>query len=779
MGRIKIPSGAAFRAESKPGYGRYAETYKGKNYQVSMDDIMQGFNFAETLYTSPLVRDLAGGIYKAGEEVASWFDDDGDPVKEAAKRRAMAKNPAITKSLIAKALEQEEAKRSETEGAQRGFGAISRGTIADLPGGDYAQAGYPPFDQPPSTGAPAEIPATSPTGAGIPPAGLITPPQAAAPPAAAQFPLGPEGLPEEVETFVTPENIKERIQEIRAQSDKLNEVAAALKSPQMQKSPKMMQHWTARLKEGGANVLEATRKLAAEIDQLIRTQDPAVDWILEHPSYLKFIKNFGAVAEGPEELLFREVVRKGTIDRTPQETGFRQIGQPMAGVGVSPGAEEVVTEETVTEELPLKPTVPTRTDPVTFQEQRGQAARGYELAQQAIPLGLEFEAIIRKQLAAEPRFQTLDAAAQERVIQQLGIMARSAAPSRPAAPPTAAAPSGFSFKPGTSMGQAHAIVAALARSGGTGQDFARLISEGLDNVTGVYSGGWGRWLASGRKGGYFANPDNFTIGLYQTFEKARASGPKAEKAALASAMQKEQYRQIMGGRPPAGSKAGYNIQLQEERLKAAQRKNLEAKLLGPTRMAKEITALANAQIATSQKLKGLITYATKTPTNANKTATKKALTAYEKALRTDSGKLSNNVNTYNKQLAGRITTADSKARGLEENPKAVLNLTQEEQAQLYGDNRSRYHADVEKTKAAIGRRAEVIAELKYKASALKNRHYNLGGLVTNINGIKQQIREGLRLPVRTSEERTAKEKQLTDLGARLSAAENQLKDIMD
>ena len=825
-----------FRAESKPGYGRYKEQVAGKNYQISMDDIASGFKFAETLYTSPLVRDTLGGI-------GSLFDyekDEKDIIKDAAKARTGPPpgREQLAKSILATALEEQRLAQQEAQDEQ----GMTQGAQVQPMGMTSAVAPMStdvgaPMIQPTPTGPPLEIPATSPTGMGAPPAGIITP-----------APAVPPHQLTELEP-ISIEEIQRRFKYIEGQRDRLYNSNVVLNDPG---TPIEVQDQMREIiQQGQVSAKSDIQNMAADIVEIV--QNPS------HPLHAEMRNQMLEISRAPaghQPQSAEETVYLLALEMLRADQSYMQpVGQQIAGVGIGvPGATQpapVTAPQPLPNDIdqligmlreagaptkvigniqwhklnsknipagiqkaqallaqmgaapapaPAATGLPMSGDPMvsaeqlelgppaaplpiqyqgttpTREDQQRLAHQGAQRVEGAVAEATQQEIYIRKQLeqqfASYPKWNQLTQDRQEAAIQSaMDILGQGA----PAAPPVEPITSRFRIPRGANIGQAQAIVAGLARSGGSEEDFIKVINEGLGNISGVYTGGWGRWLSGGRPGGYFTNPDKVAALLYQTYESAKTSGPKAEKAALQNVILQHKAAEALGGRGTAKAKRE-NIQ---ERTRSAAARRLERDALRPYKIAKAIADLGKVEASTAKTMKGLISWTKKpgkTPSAVSLNA--KDLTAYRGELKADIKSLQKFTQTYGKQTKTKIQTAKAKATALEANPSTPYVLNSDEVAQLYGTNTGAYQNDQIKAKDKAAGRKILVAELRQKISALESQQYQVNQLGADINAIKHDITDTIKLPVKTQDERAAKLSELSDLQEALRDKEDRLNDLV-
>lgn len=780
MGRIIIPSGKAFNAESKPGYGKYKDMRKGENFQVSMEDIASGFQFAESLYTSPLLRDVAGGAV-ALFDPDTYKGKDDPKLAQAAVKRAEAKRPSLSEAITEQLRKRNAAAGIDTEAPTA-----------------------------PAAAAPAPAPA-APT--------VTVPAPAAEDPSTLKDYFGEETGPPGYAT------LKLQLDNIEGQRDKLDTATALYRDPQGHKiPPETLPKIAEIIREGQASIKQDMEAMATEITEIINDpQHPQRDAIVQDEAFIRMLQNPDVQPRSAKEAVYKlvagglltntsegqpdpnhraaapgpspdapgppsptpEPALPNDIDQliqmlrstgaTPKEIGViqwhKRTGKIPAGIQK---AKELLAQYSAAPVAPAAAPTPAVREPaplVTPDSRMQLGGEALRTGQEAIPKAREFAMQVSKMLTA----RGVPSEQHESVIRSLQEIGYGAASK---AAPAKLDVSRYRIPRGSSIGAAQAIVAGLARAGGTEQDLITIINEDIGNITGVYGGAWGEWLAGARKtksgvGGYFTSPHVTANKLYGTWEAVKTGGPKARKAALGAALQEERYRQMMGGAPSKGSKEAAALRLKQQRLIALERKNYENEFTVETRLAQKELNLANSQAQLANKLKGVVSYVSKSPPTRGKTPTSKVIKAYEAALDKDSKSLNTFTRSYNKILSDKILTINAKVQALKDQPDYNLeDLNSDEIIHLYGTNTAAYGRDKSRAKDKGANRSAVIAELENKSGALSNKHFNLIHVVKEVETVRQNIREVLKVPYQTKDERTEKLATLNNLGEKLIKAEN-------
>jgi hypothetical protein len=321
------------------------------------------------------------------------------------------------------------------------------------------------------------------------------------------------------------------------------------------------------------------------------------------------------------------------------------------------------------------------------------------------------------------------------------------------------------------LGQAQAMAAQLALSGGSQADLAEMLKD-VTNITGVSSvgGGLGRWVAGGRAGGYFMDP-----GLAaQEVKKAYDTAIKARQAGRSKELM-DAYRlsRIY--------KTGADVQRQTTAEQRAERESKAAETRAQAKEARteqkfipELLNLwnknANAQLKTYQQVRKLFRTGGKKPT----------LTAADEALlskyQSQTNAAANSFNNFarNKQeqsanQANALGDAVVKAEGGQFDPTA---LTKEEIAQIYGGDTAAYKRD---KKAYLDKNNDqIVAALQERQAKAAERAAKMAEVTTEMATITAAIRqESLNLKGKP-EARAKAQKALEKLNKELVKLQKQL-----
>ena len=523
MGRIKSPAGSIFRREAKPGYMIGAKAVQGKNWNLGLDDAVKMIGAAEQLYTSPLVRDVVGGVGEIGAGIAGLFDTDDE--------EEVSVEEAAAASL--KAAQEKHAKVRKEEAA--------------------TMAMQPPV-APPTYISPGKLKADIPSDV-IP---ELTEPELLR--QREVLKTRPPTPPVQTSQYIYSDDLLDR-----------------------QEVPAGELIWTITDKTGKDKKVSGSREeLEDQVDQW-RTA------FLSHRKVLNnkenYIKIFGeeegaSMIKRAEYLIpiledkwfsgtaILEKDTAGTGEEPPLvPTGYKQ--ELATPAGIQPGALEGVDPR-----LSVPPAPPVREPIVAPAPSAEVPVAAAEVAPRAYPPEILEKPLSRKELAAAGKMlesqgihdlsdvrQMMNTLPQipglasqvsgvptEQRPQFLADMAVLVSQLTPATPAPAAGIDKFRIEPGMNLGQAQAIAAHLANVGGTQADLATLL-EDVENITGVSSveGGFGRWVAGGRSGGYFMDPGMAATAVKKAYDTGTAARTSGQSKALMDAYRRAQIAKIATG----------------------------------------------------------------------------------------------------------------------------------------------------------------------------------------------------------------------------------------
>ena len=440
MGRIKAPAGSIFRRESKPGYMAQAEAVKGKNWNLTLNDTVKILGAAEKLYTSPLVRDVIGGVGEIGAGVAGLFDTDDE--------EEVSVEEAAAASL--KAAQEKHAKVREE---------VATDMALDLPMAPVLQA-----------------------------------------------------------KLTEPESLQQRDEEWYV--------------PQPQIEPDIMLDPTRRDK----------RPLAA--GGLIA---PSASPPAGIPVPLGFERELTTPAGIQPGVLQAPVLERGPLGLEPltPEVPYQPRGPRVLEKDIS--LEEYAARGPVAPaEVAPRAYPPEILDKPFSQKELAKALK--LLASQGIHDLSDVRQMINDLSQIPGLASQVSGVPTEQRPQFLADMAVLVSQLTPATPAPAAGIDKFRIEPGMNLGQAQAIAAHLANVGGTQADLATLL-EDVENITGVSSveGGFGRWVAGGRSGGYFMDPGMAAAAVKKAYDTGTAARTSGQSKALMDAYRRAQIAKIATG----------------------------------------------------------------------------------------------------------------------------------------------------------------------------------------------------------------------------------------
>jgi hypothetical protein len=732
MGRIKPPSGAVFRREAKPGYMVEREVRKGKNWQLQLDDTLNILQGAEKLYTSPLLRDAVGGVGELGSWVAKQFDDDEETLKKGAEARVAAREPAAPEPAVA------------------------------------------PVPEPAADILMEEV--------------TVTPP---APP----VPLAERSIIDTGRSIIDPT------------LDSLTEDILKRLPPLPRRFQEIQAQLVERITVDPTHGLEAFKDAINNFDSLSDNDKLAAKAYWEAKKQVHYAQGRSRPTTPAETAAAQktQAALKSEVDALREQAKAKVAEAKAATEAAKAAGEEVLeipllTEEELTDIVPaapaaVEPTVaptPAAPAPAAVEPTTGMARpAGY------VPPTIE-QALDNRALARIGSLLTTQAATdvvnvrkvigdlyQNPDMSQLIDEAHATAPTpqnfenflatmvdisndlgigvtQPtAAPAPAADVSGIRITEGMNLGQAQAQAAGLALAGGSQADLAAML-EDVGNITGVSSveGGFGRWVAGGREGGYFMDPGAVGTALKKAYDTALTARRTGRSKALMDA-----YRQVQTRR---GETAIIKQLADIKRQRETAASNIEAKRIQNiqrvTKMAEDV-ARFNAEfpidlyikwLTGSQKAfdlgKDLIKKIRKKGKAGPGTA---ALRTYQSQLNSSTKSLetfvrsnSNSTNNNIAKLANALASID-RHQGID-----TQGLSDDEIVALYGSDMNAYRRD---KRGDVALSAEDKKELKTKLNArkkeLEKRQKEMTRLNRKISNLSHNIMSILSDPKKRQEKK--------------------------
>jgi hypothetical protein len=746
MGRIKMPSGRAFRRENDPAYMQQAKAQQGKNWNMTLDDTVKALKGVEFAYTSPVLRDVVGGIGELGHMMFGGEDEAEPTVEAAAEARTKAKAPAPTPAPPAPtpappaAAPTAERITSPTEAE-----VVSQQLTEAMP----TQVG---FDQP----------SVNESGYPIIPDLNVSTKEGTERLLAHAASLG-ETDPHKVLKLV---NTMDESTALKTLYDMQGRVSSG-------RSQFYYDLLFARSKQAPSPVVPEPTTIGAEerIKAAITPDKRTTEDLQEHLNNMKYHFEKG------------ELTYEGNLFYKLATEELERRGVPIAEQPVQPPVEEPVVAPTPTAEVPTaavteapQPTAAAPYPPPLVPTDPGMSnADTKEMSRQNAIQGISDVAGVRQWL------DSLPVNVQDAIISEPDPVAAANAYKQlfdalnltgaPTAAPTQRTDTRIRIEPDMNLGQAQAMAAQLALSGGSQADLAEMLKD-VTNITGVSSvgGGLGRWVAGGRAGGYFMDP-----GLAaQEVKKAYDTAIKARQAGRSKELM-DAYRlsRIY--------KTGADVQRQTTAEQRAERESKAAETRAQAKEARteqkfipELLNLwnknANAQLKTYQQVRKLFRTGGKKPT----------LTAADEALlskyQSQTNAAANSFNNFarNKQeqsanQANALGDAVVKAEGGQFDPTA---LTKEEIAQIYGGDTAAYKRD---KKAYLDKNNDqIVAALQERQAKAAERAAKMAEVTTEMATITAAIRqESLNLKGKP-EARAKAQKALEKLNKELVKLQKQL-----
>lgn len=626
MGRIKPPSGKIFRRESKPGYMAERDVYKGKNWNLQLDDTLAILDGAQKLYSSPLLRDTIGGI---GELFAGG--DDEPTVADAAAARVGPdpKIPEGGEATTPPPVEQEIIS-PQVQALQPKYDPFTAPR-------DYIDAYGQDYYQKPAAGTKQDLSEYDKAAAQLATAQLQEQEIQKDPTAILAMPEPPMLLKDgnvrgstrltdaarSVETLDPTESSDidkivhyagaleqeldaamtilakhdagdgvalddEQLQDLTRYRDELiNQIEGIYERADQLKDPRKPVDIRPDIAPTTAPIVEGVNIRRDAIVKAIVADPQKYLGGLSNPDRARFdafyqvpdlqpknardilLKQAATALKAQEQqqqMLDANVAKRmgaatgaalGSIQVPPApapaaEPQFdvappSEEPQPQFDVVAPPAEETPVTPAATPVAAPTDVTrregyVPTPTEIITPAVQR-------QMGRHLMSLGVTDPIKVRQHLediAQDPNTWTLlqDTTQEElpeflsrlvKIREELESQLPSAAtPAVPTAP--TADVSGLKIKDGMNLGQAQAVAAQLAMSGGSQAQLAELLKD-VGNITGVssHSGGFGRWVSGGRPGGYFMDPGLAAQHVAKAYNAALAAQRSGRSKALMDA----------------------------------------------------------------------------------------------------------------------------------------------------------------------------------------------------------------------------------------------------
>ena len=513
MGRIKPPSGGAFRPEAKPGYMNIAKAQKGKNWSIGLDDTVKLIKGAETVYTSPLLRDVVG----AGGEIYDWmFGDDAEEPTVAAAAEAKVKAKAEPAAAPAPAKPE---------------------PAPTKPRGRY-NVSFPEYQAPePVVTGPTAQPYAGPEAEIMWQSGHKFSDQTtddlrkAAKTISMEitklensdYPIGPSGLnPRDLQTKLRP-IIDEINRRIASQVERQQELDIDALVDQDLTSAGAMPS-AQELVVGGKPALDQFKKQLDDLVELGTLSSAAANKMYQDKEAEVFnIINTGDLTPTADLIDDLDVVDEGIsklkgvpYDSSRMTAKLPDI-EPPALTPATARPEALVSAPSLAVDSipPTLPVTPPR-EAIRAAAERDTAQAIYDV--NAIRSWLSSSPPAMQELVTRSSDPTGTASAIMQLQEQMNLF------TPPQPQPEAEA---VKLTEGMNLGEAQAAAAQLALSGGSQADLATLLKD-VNKVEGVSSvgGGFGRWVAGGR-GGYFMDPGAAAQEIkkaYDTAIKARATG---------------------------------------------------------------------------------------------------------------------------------------------------------------------------------------------------------------------------------------------------------------
>jgi len=717
MGRIKPPSGLIFRRASKPERAfPWKDAVQQENYNLTLDDTVKMLGATEMAYTSPLVRDMVGGIYKGAKWLVhdAWVDEEED-FKKAAAARAGA--PSTEPSTVA-----------PLEGTETSIAPLIQGIQQTIAEPAAALAPWQTLDIGTMDDRQIQEYLAKMTGA-------------------ARKGYNFEG--DELKFF----------QDLEAETKKRTAtlpegfITTPLPGP-VAADPR-------------AAMLESLGALDLTADRVNYKKVTDVQWLFgtnKRDNIEKGLKLGNEVLQAYDPI---EVIR--------------EVVEPI--VGAPPGPTAVAAPPAQPTPRLARPSFPTA-EPRAAVPYKGWKSAGtgiFDRVQQ-IPGWTEEVGFYLDQLAQQPEF----AAAIKQVplegrmafLENLVTVINDQLAAAKGAPAAAAEPldlTPFRIRPGASIGEAQALMAGLARAGGTAEDAAFIINYGVGNLS---EDDLGEWLSSGRKGGAFRSPMAISQHLYKAYEEALVSRTKAGIEAEKSELRQAQLAKLYGRTPQAAA----TVRKTQAQADAAEAKNELNRILDPIKAGQAWATLERTLMTINTAAKPYINYNAKARTKPDtKPPETAALEAFRKAISSNTKSLKTFSRQYLKGHSGKLTALDAQLVQLNSNQQVDYSkLSDDEKIALFGGSIDRLRAAQKRANEDKATRIAEIKGLRKKRLALTAQKQKVSALVNDVTKLQKQINTAV-LKTKSALTPTQREKlgtHLTELQETLAAKQYHLTEIM-
>jgi hypothetical protein len=334
------------------------------------------------------------------------------------------------------------------------------------------------------------------------------------------------------------------------------------------------------------------------------------------------------------------------------------------------------------------------------------------------------------------------------------------------------------------LGQAQAVAAQLAMSGGSPADLATLL-EDVNNITGVSSagGGFGRWVAGGRQGGYFMDP-----GLAaQQVKKAYDSALTAQRSGRSKQLM-DAYRQVQIQKAQQGM-IKQVADMQRQRAEAASR-IAEREAKAEDRRKKTEMKITKFNHEFPITLWNLWLKGAKASNDLGKELARKAggkggsgikpqdLTKYQAQLKSDTNALENFTRNNLKSSADAEAKLNSAIASADAGERLNLDgLTDEQIIALYGSDMKAYKRDVrkaEQTALTDDQKAELKKTLEERKKKLTARKQAIADLRKSISASNAELLNYLG----STDPKKVKKEKLDKLNSEIEDLKDKLTDLL-
>ena len=761
MGRIKPPSGLIFQKAMKPGM-KYTEANKGKNWQINTKEITDLLALGEAAYTSPITRDVVGALGEAGAGIADLFSPVTPEAKSALAQAAAARTGAKTRgSVIAETPEQIAAKKAELQQKLQ----KQRADKAEFEK-QYAATRLSEMD-----------------------------------PALAQSIGDVTGRTKELDRLIGQQDIYEAQIQPPLQDLKGRKTVTTARDIGADEDTALRASKNIRAKQNQivASILANPSLLGTDEKERLQefVLDPSLKPVDTKDLILREVAIRAArettmqqeaialrkaavpepsgtlVAQGGEtelEILNQSLsaqVQQGFLTPTEKEQTIARRTEQLKAQQLLPSdyvqptsdapVETPVPQEVVipTEEAAVPPAAPVEhpavpSDTVTKPLSKPQLQHTAKLIESQAGINAYEAYPMVAAMASDPSVQALmDLSPPEEQSELLANLysLRSAmqAPAAAEYTPKVSNIDQYKITPGMSLGQAQAMAQGLAAAGGTQADLAAMM-EDVENITGVSSvgGGFGRWAAGGRPGGYFMDPTAASQQLFKSYTAGQKAGRDVQSKALGDLYKQAQIHKIFGRTPPEQVKMAKTlgetepVKAQTELRRAAAQKTRAQTISQQIKNKYDLPVTIYKKWLDASKVGLDISKALKKASRKKSKGTgisKAELRRYQSMLKSAGESTLNFNKGLVKSMDRNISSLDTAlARAKKGEAIDVTGLTEEQIIELYGSDVRAYRKDL---------RSEALSEEEIKAleEQLAARKTQLATRKTNVTGINDEITE--------------------------------------